>query len=126
MNQSLSISSGIFCILLLILAEFVIQPTYGQSPKREFRGVWVSTVANIDWPSKPGLSSETQQEEILKILDHHKSNGINAIILQVRPTADAIYPSALEPWSRFLTGVQGEVPEPFYDPLEFWISSVKP
>ena len=94
-------------IWALLLISYVIQPAFGQIPKREFRGVWVSTVANIDWPSRPALSSEDQKQEILRILDRHKENGINAIILQVRPTADAIYPSELEPWSRFLTGEQG-------------------
>jgi len=100
---------------------FVIQPLFGQSPKREFRGVWVATVANIDWPSKPGLDARLQQEEIIEILEQHKKNGVNAIILQVRPTADAIYPSKLEPWSRFISGEQGKAPVPYYDPLEFWI-----
>ena len=108
-------------LLTLFLLEFVIYPLNAQAPKREFRAVWVATVANIDWPSKPGLSSVEQQEEILSILDLHQANGINAIILQVRPTADAIYPSDLEPWTRFLSGEQGVAPEPFYDPLNFWI-----
>jgi uncharacterized lipoprotein YddW (UPF0748 family) len=108
-------------LLLCLLCGFVLQPLLGQAPKREFRGVWVATVANIDWPSAPGLSTSRQQEEILDILDLHKLNGNNAIILQVRPTADAFYHSELEPWSRFLSGEQGVAPDPFYDPLEFWI-----
>jgi uncharacterized lipoprotein YddW (UPF0748 family) len=107
--------------LLCILLGFVVQTVLAQAPKREFRGVWVATVANIDWPSEPGLSTSRQQEEILEILNLHRQNGVNAIILQVRPTADALYLSELEPWSRFLTGEQGLAPEPFYDPLEFWI-----
>lgn len=109
--------------VLFIAGMFVlvIQALYCQSPKREFRGVWVSTVANIDWPSRPGLSSGQLQEEVLRILDHHKLNGINAIILQVRPAADAIYPSELEPWSRYISGQQGKAPEPYFDPLKFWI-----
>lgn len=81
----------------------------------------MATVSNIDWPSSPGLSASLQQEEILEILDRHKLNGNNAIILQVRPAADALYHSDLEPWSRFLSGEQGRAPEPYYDPLEFWI-----
>jgi uncharacterized lipoprotein YddW (UPF0748 family) len=93
-----------------------------QVPKREFRGVWVATVSNIDWPSSPGLSTAMQQEEILDILDLHKQNGANAIILQVRPASDALYHSELEPWSRYLSGEQGQAPDPWYDPLEFWIS----
>lgn len=108
-------------ILLSLFCAILMQSLSAQPPKREFRGVWVATVANIDWPSEPGLSTLEQQEEILDILDLHKLNGINAIILQVRPTADALYPSELEPWSGFLTGAQGKAPEPFYDPLEFWI-----
>lgn len=88
---------------------------------REFRGVWVATVANIDWPSKPGLSTEQQQQEAIAILDKAKSLNLNAIVLQVRPAADALYASKLEPWSAYLTGAQGQPPEPFYDPLKFWI-----
>lgn len=121
MNQYLIAKKNSVFILLLITNIFVIQNAYGQSPKREFRAVWVSTVVNIDWPSTSDLSTQKQQKEIIEILDMHKQNGINAIILQIRPTADAIYSSELEPWSRYLTGEQGLAPEPFYDPLEFWI-----
>jgi len=124
MNQILSVRSRILFLLTLVLLEFVIQPLNAQAPKREFRAVWVATVANIDWPSKAGLSSVEQQEEVISILDLHQANGINAIILQVRPTADAIYPSELEPWTRFLSGEQGVAPEPLYDPLDFWIQEV--
>ncbi|MCK4992803.1 MAG: family 10 glycosylhydrolase, partial [Bacteroidales bacterium] len=108
-------------LLILGFCGIFVQALSAQSPKREFRGVWVATVANIDWPSEPGLSTYEQQHEILDIVDMHKKNGINAIILQVRPTADALYSSELEPWSGFLTGEQGKAPDPFYDPLEFWI-----
>lgn len=86
---------------------------------REFRGVWVATVGNIDWPSKPGLSSIRQQEELLQILDRAAELRLNAVVLQVRPASDALYASQLEPWSEFLTGTMGQAPEPFYDPLAF-------
>jgi len=89
---------------------------------REMRGVWVATVTNIDWPSKPGLSSDEQQKEMLAILDRARELKLNAIILQVRTSCDAFYPSDLEPWSEYLTGQQGKAPEPFYDPLQMWIS----
>lgn len=89
---------------------------------REFRAAWVATVANIDWPSRKGLSSAAQQEEMRVLLDRAVALKLNAIILQVRPCADAIYPSELEPWSEYLTGVQGQAPVPFYDPLALWIS----
>lgn len=88
---------------------------------REFRGVWVATVANIDWPSKPGLTTEQQKAEALAILDKAADLNLNVIVLQVRTSCDALYASNLEPWSYFLTGEQGKAPEPFYDPLQFWV-----
>jgi uncharacterized lipoprotein YddW (UPF0748 family) len=89
---------------------------------REFRAAWVSTVANIDWPSKPNLNAEKQQAEAIAILDRARALNLNAIVLQVRPAADAIYPSQIEPWSEYLTGLQGQAPQPWYDPLKFWIT----
>ncbi len=86
---------------------------------REFRGAWVASVANIDWPSKPGLSAWQQQRELLAILDRARDLRLNAILLQVRPAADALYASPYEPWSAYLTGVEGRAPEPYYDPLAF-------
>ncbi|MDA1029250.1 MAG: family 10 glycosylhydrolase [Bacteroidetes bacterium] len=83
----------------------------------EFRAVWVATVDNIDWPSKPGLSSEEQQKEMIALLDRAESLNLNAIVLQIRPTADALYRSSLEPWSYYLTGENGKAPSPAYDPL---------
>lgn len=88
---------------------------------REFRAVWVATVANIDWPSKPGLPVAQQQAEALAIIERCAELNINAVVLQVRPACDALYQSRLEPWSYYLTGEQGKRPEPFYDPLQFWI-----
>ncbi len=92
-----------------------------ENPKREFRGAWLATVVNIDWPSKPGLTSEMQKNELIRILDDHQRSGINAIMLQVRPATDAFYGKGREMWSRFLTGKQGLAPYPYYDPLEFAI-----
>ncbi|HLK58571.1 MAG TPA: family 10 glycosylhydrolase [Chthonomonadaceae bacterium] len=89
------------------------------APPREFRGVWVATVANIDWPSKPGLPVEDQKAELLAILDRAAQMRLNAIIFQVRPACDALYDSKLEPWSEYLTGQQGQAPAPYYDPLAF-------
>ena len=89
-------------------------------PQREFRAAWVASVANINWPSKPGLTSVEQQTEAIAILDYLYYNKFNAVILQVRPQADALYSSELEPWSYFLTGEQNKPPDPYYDPLEFW------
>lgn len=86
---------------------------------REFRSVWVATVANIDWPSRKDLSTEEQQKELLAILDKCRELNMNAVIFQVRPACDAMYASKLEPWSEYLTGQMGKAPEPFWDPLEF-------
>jgi uncharacterized lipoprotein YddW (UPF0748 family) len=88
---------------------------------REFRGAWIATVDNIDWPSKPGLSTAEQQRELRVLFDRAASLRMNAVIFQVRPSADALYRSELEPWSTFLTGRQGQAPSPAYDPLEFAI-----
>lgn len=98
-------------------------PTARSAPlPRQFRAAWVATVDNIDWPTKPALPVETQRREIQHILDVAEQTGLNAIILQVRPTADALYNSRLEPWSAFLTGQQGRPPEPAYDPLVDWVT----
>ncbi|GAB2831487.1 hypothetical protein GCM10027043_37150 [Ferruginibacter profundus] len=90
--------------------------------KPEFRGVWVATVDNIDWPSNKNLSSDSQKVEFIRLLDMHKANGMNAMVVQVRPSTDAFYPSPYEPWSEWLTGKQGQPPFPYYDPLAFMIA----
>jgi uncharacterized lipoprotein YddW (UPF0748 family) len=87
---------------------------------REFRAAWVATVANIDWPSQPGLTAAQQQAEMHALLDRAAALNLNALILQVRSSADALYESALEPWSEYLSGVQGQ--SPGYDPLALWIA----
>ncbi len=92
-------------------------------PAREFRGAWVASVANIDWPSKPGLSTAVQKAELLDLLDRAVQLNLNAILLQVRPACDALYASKLEPWSEYLSGRMGRAPEPFYDPLAFAVKA---
>jgi uncharacterized lipoprotein YddW (UPF0748 family) len=88
---------------------------------REFRGAWVASVGNIDWPSTNGLSTAQQQAELVALLDRAAALNLNTVILQVRPACDALYASSLEPWSEYLTGIMGRRPEPFYDPLAFAI-----
>ncbi|OYU43978.1 MAG: hypothetical protein CFE44_15430, partial [Burkholderiales bacterium PBB4] len=95
---------------------------YPPPAPREFRAAWVATVANIDWPSRKGLSTTLQHMEMRAMLDRAVALKLNAIILQVRPSADALYVSDLEPWSEYLSGVQGQAPSPLYDPLALWIS----
>ena len=88
---------------------------------REFRGVWVASVANIDWPSKRTLSTAEQQAELIALLDRAVALKLNAVLFQIRPAADALYASKIEPWSEYLTGAQGRAPVPFWDPLAFAI-----
>jgi uncharacterized lipoprotein YddW (UPF0748 family) len=86
---------------------------------REFRGVWVASVRNLDWPSKPGLSPARAKAELVALLDRAAALGLNAVLLQVRPAGDALYQSSIEPWSEYLTGRQGVAPVPLWDPLAF-------
>ncbi len=112
------------CVLVACALGLTLAPAAVAQPElppvmREFRGVWVATVANIDWPSKPGLPVQQQQRELLTILDRAVELKLNAVVFQVRPHADALYESQIEPWSEYLTGTQGQAPSPRWDPLEF-------
>lgn len=108
-------------LTLLPLCIIVCHLLYSQKNKCEFRAAWIATVENIDWPSQKGLPSDTQKAEFIRLLDKLQENGLNAVIVQIRPAADAFYPSTYEPWSEYLTGVQGKAPVPYYDPLNFMI-----
>lgn len=91
---------------------------YNRCTLVEFRGVWIASVYNIDWP-KTLDNPEAQKQEFIEILDKLQSLNINAIFVQVRPTSDALYKSYINPWSKYLTGEQGKYPG--YDPLQFMI-----
>ncbi len=107
----------IFTLLVCLTFEITAQVP----PKREYRAAWLSTVINLDWPSRSGLSTEVQKQELVDMLDDLKNLNFNVILFQVRGEADALWNSQLEPWSQVLTGRQGQAPDPFYDPLEFVI-----
>ncbi len=107
---------------LLPIAFCLLYITTLAQTKPEFRGVWVATVDNIDWPSSKNLSTAQQKAEFIALLDMHKANGMNAMVVQVRPSTDAFYPSPYEPWSEWLTGTQGKPPGPYYDPLQFMLT----
>jgi len=92
-----------------------------EPPLYEMRAAWVATVDQIDWPSRGNYQPEKQRQEFREMLDMHQKNGMNAVVVQVRPATDAFYPSQFEPWSEWLTGKQGKAPDPFYDPLQFMI-----
>ncbi|HMO40897.1 MAG TPA: family 10 glycosylhydrolase [Saprospiraceae bacterium] len=107
---------------IIILLSGVLHLTAQiDQPKRELRAVWVATVANIDFPRQGTPSAIAHQEQWRTLLAQYKEMGINAVIVQVRPAGDALYPTELAPWSRYLTGRQGIAPEPMYDPLQFMI-----
>jgi uncharacterized lipoprotein YddW (UPF0748 family) len=101
-------------LLLLLFALASIQ-----AARADLQGAWISSVHNINWPSKQGLPAAAQKAEAIRLLEAARSAGLNAVMLQVRPESDALYESRLEPWSRFLTGTQGR--SPGYDPLAFFI-----
>lgn len=104
----------IFTILISLLSLAA-----GAQVKREMRGTWIATVANIDWPVNRGLDAATMKKDLVKILDNVVACNMNTVVFQVRPTADACYRSSFEPWSHWLTGEQGK--DPGFDPLEFLI-----
>ena len=117
---------------ILIICCLLLADCYWLNAEINFRGAWIATVANIDWPSSESVGyPATQQEELIDMLDSLKAIGINTVIFQVRPTADALYWSELEPWSHWLTGIQGYWQDngsllagidDQYDPLEFIVS----
>lgn len=110
MKRIIYLSFALVCFLSSVSA---------QPEKRSLRGVWIATVANIDWPTKQGLTATEQQQEMITLLNKVKAYNMNTVVLQIRPTADALYKSKYEPYSHWLTGIQGQ--DPSYDPLQFTI-----
>jgi len=120
-HSILTIAAGILSFLLAFgnTAPATAADLHDPAPKREFRGAWIATVSNIDWPSNRYSSQETQKQELIHMLDRLQEIGINAVVFQVKPSADTLYPSDILPWSEWLTGTQGT--DPGYDPLQFAI-----
>jgi len=119
-SHSTSTSKSAVATFTLPVSNLALS-TFNVQPKYEFRAAWIATVVNIDWPSKKGLPVEEQKAEYITMLDSLQHLGMNAVIVQIRPAADAFYPSPYEPWSEWLMGAQGLAPTPFYDPLKFMI-----
>ena len=122
MKKIFRVASSILVLLFLPLIIVSADTDKLNKPTSDFRGVWVATVLNIDYPSKPVTDQEVLKNEALTILDNAADMGMNAIFLQVRPTADALYKSKYFPWSKYLTGSQGTPPANGFDPLEFWVT----
>lgn len=111
----------------LVMALALLCPWAGKAqpsdaPKYEMRAGWIASVGNLDWPSKKGLPVAQQKAEYIAFLDTLVAMNANAVVMHIRPTADAFYPSDLEPWSQYLTGKQGQAPDPLYDPVAFMIA----
>ncbi|MFC4118723.1 family 10 glycosylhydrolase [Nonomuraea zeae] len=115
-----ALTAVIVSIVALDPASAAACATDPATPKRQLRAMWISSVANIDWPSRTGLSVSAQQAEFRAWLDLAVAKRMNAVMVQIRPTADAFWPSSYEPWSQWLTGTQGG--NPGYDPLAFMVS----
>ena len=112
--------------LLVCLFSTVVFAANAQfAPKREMRGVWIATVMNIDFPIQPTTDDARLRDEFVRLIDQHKALGINALFVQIRPMADAFYPSNVVPYSRFLTGQSGVAPANGFDMLAFMIQATK-
>jgi uncharacterized lipoprotein YddW (UPF0748 family) len=115
----------LFFLAPTILTAQSINYSSLQAPKRELRAAWVATVLNIDYPRTPSTDPIALKEQYRNLLDDLKSLGMNAVIVQVRPAADALYPSVFAPWSAYLTGRQGAAPKDEFDPLAFMIEETR-
>jgi uncharacterized lipoprotein YddW (UPF0748 family) len=119
MNRNISFS----ILLSLILFSFSNGNAQAKlsNPKNEFRAVWIATVVNIDWPKAGTDAVEKQKADYIEILDTYKKLNYNAVIVQIRSVGDAFYPSKLAPWSRYISGKEGQAPQPYYDSLAWMI-----
>ncbi len=110
-------------ILAAGLSLALLAPAGAQAAnsEEEMRGVWVSSVYNLDYPTKKTVSADELKREANRILDDCEQAGLNTVFLQVRPTSDALYDSDIFPWSHWLTGTQGTAPADGFDPLEYWV-----
>ena len=113
---------GLLILFLLLSVLNVKAQMQVTNPKNEFRAVWIATVVNIDWPKSSIDNVAKQKADFIEILDTYKKLNYNAVIVQIRSVGDAFYPSQYAPWSRFLTGKEGNVPKPYFDPLAWMIA----
>ncbi|MEQ9308380.1 MAG: family 10 glycosylhydrolase [Balneolaceae bacterium] len=111
----------VIALILLLVLSFNLKAQQSDPPKKEFRGTWMATVINLDWPASGSLPVNFQKVSLTDRLDDMKEVGINAVFFQIRTEGDALYDSDIEPWSKYLTGEEGKAPNPYWDPLEFVI-----
>ena len=122
MNKEFSFRLIVLFVCISVAIGMFYQPISNSvvsAEEKEMRGIWISTVSNIDYPSKQTTDPKILKEELVKIFDHCKVMGFNTVFFQVRPSGDAFYKSEIFPWSKYLTGAQGVAPDDNFDPLAF-------
>lgn len=112
-----------FVLLVALALTSIAQAQQADPPREEFRGAWIATVNNLDWPRSAAYPEDAKRTLLEGMIEELHQAGINAVVFQIRPAADAMYPSDIEPWSQWLTGEQGQAPEPMWDPLAFAIEA---
>jgi uncharacterized lipoprotein YddW (UPF0748 family) len=119
MNKKLIVLLLTLLLAMVLMTVAQAQGSTEKAPSREFRGAWIATIFNLDWPNTRSGSVGKQKQELIAMLDMATALNLNAVVFQIRPEGDALYDSKYEPWSAWLTGEQGKAPEPYWDPLEF-------
>ncbi len=112
----------LFALWILIIPKLMLAQPTSVLEKQDFRGVWVATVVNLDWPVNRTSTVASQKADLIAKFDKMKETGMNVIFFQIRTENDALYDSPYEPWSYWLTGEQGKAPSPMWDPLEFAVA----
>ncbi len=118
----LAAAAGLLVFALLLSGCVNKKAAMRRNVDKELRGVWVTTAWGLDYPAEPSVSAKELSRQADEILDGAKAYGFNAVFLQVRPCADAFYPSAIYPWSKYLTGQYGQAPDSDFDPLDYWVT----
>ncbi|WP_283673480.1 glycoside hydrolase family 10 protein [Butyricicoccus sp. Marseille-Q5471] len=109
--------------ILLTLALLLPAAAAAPAPEEGLRGVWIPSIYNLDYPTRQGMTEAELKSQANEILDNVKAMGLNAVFLQVRPAADALYESDIFPWSRYVSGTQGQAPAGGFDPLAYWVDA---
>ncbi len=109
---------------VILILTMLLPVAYAAQPAQDgMRGVWVATVANIDYPSRQGLTADELKSEADTILDNIAAMGLNTVFFQVRPSADALYQSDIFPWSCYVSGTAGQAPDQDFDVLSYWVEA---
>ncbi len=124
MKKNKKIFAGIlaFCLMMgMFFMPNYVSVSNAQTYSESFRGIWVASVFSLHYPSKATTDEASLKADAISILDNAKEMGFNAVVLQVRPSNDALYSSKLYPWSKYLTGKEGVAPANGFDPLTFFV-----